>query len=210
MKILTFSKKLLMPLLSSVFIVVTPEMAIAHCDSMDGPVVKAAKKALDTGDVNLVLIWVQKKDEPAIRTAFENTLAVRKLNPQAKELADVYFFETLVRIHRAGEGAPYTGLKPAGTVVEPGIDAADKAVEKGSADELLKNLTDTVQKGIRVHFTHLMEKKNYKKDDVETGREFVGAYVVFIHYVEQLYQSAEKPVEGHYHEAGETSQHKSH
>ena len=28
----------------------------AHCDGMDGPVVAAAKKALETGDVNLVLI----------------------------------------------------------------------------------------------------------------------------------------------------------
>jgi len=77
---------------------------------MDGPVIKAAKQALETGDVNPVLIWVLKKDETEIRNAFQKTLAVRKLSPEAKELADMYFFETLVRIHRAGEGEPYTGL----------------------------------------------------------------------------------------------------
>jgi hypothetical protein len=43
---------------------------------------------------------------------FTKTLAVRKQSKEAKELADMYFFETLVRIHCAGEGAPYTGLKP--------------------------------------------------------------------------------------------------
>src|SRR5512147_1018908 len=85
---------------------VVPVPAIAHCDGLDGPVVKAAQKALETGNVNPVLIWVQKKDEGEIKQAFQKTLAVRKLNPQAKELADMYFFETLVRIHRAGEGEP--------------------------------------------------------------------------------------------------------
>jgi hypothetical protein len=30
---------------------------------MDGPVAQAAQKALETGDVNLVLIWVLKDDE---------------------------------------------------------------------------------------------------------------------------------------------------
>ena len=91
----------------------------AHCDGMDGPVVKAAQAALAKGDVNLVLIWVRKNDETEIRQAFERTVNVRKLSPEAKELADTYFFETLVRIHRAGEGAPYTGLKPAGRDLGP-------------------------------------------------------------------------------------------
>ena len=83
-----------------------PNPAMAHCDGMDGPVVKAAQRALASGDVNLVLIWVQKKDIQEIRQAFERTLAVRKLGHAAQELADLYFFETLVRMHRAGEGEP--------------------------------------------------------------------------------------------------------
>ena len=95
--------------------------ASAHCDGFDGPVVKAAQKALQTADVNQVLIWVQPQDEDEIKTAFEETLAVRQLNPQAQAFADRYFFETLVRIHRAGENAPYTGLKPAGRDLGPAI-----------------------------------------------------------------------------------------
>ena len=87
-----------------------PGIVFAHCDGLDGPLVKAAQKALETGDVNLVLIWVQKKDEAEVRQAFQKTLTVRKSSAQAGELADRYFFETVVRLHRAGEGAPYTGL----------------------------------------------------------------------------------------------------
>jgi hypothetical protein len=97
----------------------TPARALAHCDGLDGPVVKAAQRALETRNPALVLIWVQEKDEREIQTAFEQTLAVRELSPQAKALADRFFFETLVRVHRAGEGAPFTGLKPAGRDLGP-------------------------------------------------------------------------------------------
>ena len=99
--------------------VLAPQPARAHCDGLDGPVVKAAQRALAETNVNLVLIWVQKDEEREIKRAFEKTLAVRKLNAEAKELADLYFFETHVRLHRAGEGAPYTGLKPAGRDLGP-------------------------------------------------------------------------------------------
>lgn len=162
----------------------------AHCDGMDGPVVKAAQKALETGNVKLVLIWVQKKDEAEIVKAFEKTLAVRQLSPAAKELADMYFFETLVRLHRAGEGAPYTGLKPAGTKLEPAVAAADKALETGSVDELMKLMTNDVTTGMHRLFFHAIEKKKYADSDIEAGREFVAAYVQFVHYVERLHLDA--------------------
>jgi len=174
-------------------------MLFAHCDTMNGPVVKAAQKALETGNVNLVLVWIQKKDEAEIKRAFERTLAVRKLSPPAKEMADMYFFETLVRVHRAGEGEPYTGLKPADTEVEPGIEMADQTVDKGSAEELMKQLNGTVEKNLHTLFAAVRGKKGYKQDDVDAGREYVKAYVTFIHYVEQLYQSSQIPSAEHGH-----------
>lgn len=175
---------------------------LAHCDGMDGPVVKAAQKALETGNVNLVLIWVQKDDEGALKEAFQKTLTVRKLSPDARELADMYFFETLVRTHRAGEGAPYTGLKPAGRDLGPAIPAADKALESGGVEPLMKLLTDTLQAGIRKNFQEALAKKNFTRDDVAAGREYVRAYVEFIHYVERLYAAAHGPAHGHFPEAG--------
>lgn len=146
-----------------------PSSALAHCDGMDGPVVKAAQKALATGNVDLVLIWVQKADEGVIRNAFERTLAVRKLSPEARELADQYFFETLVRLHRAGEGAPYTGLQPAGRDLGPAIPAADRALDAGSAEPLLKLLTDAAQAGIHMHFQEALAKKNFRSEDLAAG-----------------------------------------
>jgi hypothetical protein len=193
--------------IAAALIMLVPGVAFAHCDTMNGPVVKAAQKALETGNVNLVLVWIQKKDEVEIKKAFERTLAVRKLSPLAKDMADMYFFETLVRIHREGEGEPYTGLKPADTEVEPGIAMADQAVDKGSAEELVKNLNETVEKSLHTLFAAVKEKKGYKQDNVDAGREYVGAYVTFIHYVEQLYQSAQKPSAEHAHQEHEAVVH---
>jgi len=193
--------------LTLVFVFIGPSMLLAHCDTMGGPVIQAAQKALETGNINLVLIWVQKKDESEIKAAFEKTLAVRKLSPAAKDLADMYFFETLVRIHRAGEGAPYTGLKPEGSDLGPVIPASDKALADGTAKALLKLLTDTVQENVQKHFKELLARKKYNENDVDAGRMFVKIYVIFTHYVEAIYESAKAPAEAHG-GAGSTDVHK--
>lgn len=172
--------------------------AMAHCDGVDGPVVVAAQKALASGDVNLVLIWVQKEDEPEIRQAFERTLAVRNLSVEARELADRYFFETLVRIHRAGEGAPYTGLKPAGRDLGPAIPLADRVLTTGKLDPLVDLITEETRKGLMERFELARHARNYTTADVEAGRDYVGAYVPFVHYVERVYEAASQPVLGHF------------
>ncbi|MBI5205932.1 MAG: hypothetical protein HZA11_13545 [Nitrospirae bacterium] len=168
---------------------VMPGIAMAHCDTLDGPVVATAKAALENGDLTPVLKWVKKDDEQDIRELFQKTLRVRKQGKEAKELADMYFFETLVRIHRAGEGAPYTGLKPGGTV-EPSIAVADKALENGSVDNLVKMVSDAAAMGIHKRFEHAKETKKHADESVEAGRKFVEAYVEFTHYVERLYLDA--------------------
>lgn len=164
--------------------------ASAHCDTLDGPVVAAARKALDTGNVNLVLIWVQKKDEADIRNHFQKTVAVRKAGGQAKELADMYFFETLVRIHRAGEGAGYTGLKPAGKI-EPPIAAADKSLETGKLQEVAQLISKRMEQGLHRTFEDMMKRKKYNPNDIAAGRAFASAYIEYTHYVERLYDAGE-------------------
>jgi hypothetical protein len=193
----TFTTPSIVSILLFTIALFLPKQVMAHCDGLDGPVVKAAQTALENGNVNPVLIWVQKKDEGEIKQAFQKTLAVRKLNLQAKELADMYFFETLVRIHRAGEGEPYTGLKPAGRDLEPAIPAADKAIESGKLEPLLKILTETVQTEVREKFKAVSAKKNFKPDNVDAGREYVEVYVPFISYVERIYATAKGAAKGH-------------
>ncbi len=167
-----------------------PRAALAHCDTLDGPVVKDARAALDTRDVGPVLKWVGHDKEGEIREAFQNALAVRTLGPEARALADRYFFETLVRVHREGEGAPYTGLKPAGTPVDPAIAGSDAALETGSVDPLVKLLTAEVERGLRRRFAQAAEARKHAAESVEKGRQYVASYVEFTHYAERLLLNA--------------------
>jgi hypothetical protein len=178
-----------------------PARVLAHCDGLDGPVVNAARRALDARNPALVLIWVQAKDEPEIRAAFQQTLAVRELSSQAKEVADRFFFETVVRVHRTGEGAPFTGLKPAGRDLGPAIPAADRAIDEGAWESVVKLLTDSMQARLREQFNEVVAAKAFKADDVTAGREYVKAYVEFIHYVERLYEASTTGAHGHFDEA---------
>lgn len=161
---------------------------LAHCDTMAGPVVKAAQEALRSRNINLVLIWIQKTDEAEVRDKFQQVLAVRKLSRQARELADNYFFETIVRLHRTGEGEPYTGLKPFGTDLGPVIPVADKSLAAGSADKLLKLFPEAAHGNIEARFQQVISQRRFKTNDLEAGRAYVKAYITFMHYVEALYE----------------------
>jgi hypothetical protein len=173
-------------------------VAFGHCDSLDGPVVQAARTALDTGDVARVLIWIQQSDERELTDAFQRTLEVRALGASARDLADHYFFETVVRLHRQGEGAPYTGLRPAGTRLGPAIEAADEALATGSSGDVVELLTDAVRTGVREHFDDASSRKMFDRKDVASGRRYVRSYVEYVHYVERIYEAATSTAEGHY------------
>ena len=176
--------------------------AAAHCDTLDGPVIQDARKALETKDVTPVLKWVKLKDEKVVRAAYDKALSAKgKKNADA---AEKQFFATLVKIHRAGEGASFTGLKPAGEV-EPAIAEADKALANGSSDALVKLVTDDIAAGIRKRYEHAAATYKHKDESVEQGREFVEAYVEYTHYVERLHLDATG--KGSHEEHGESSKH---
>lgn len=171
--------------------------ARAHCDTMDGPVVSAARRALDSGSLDPVLIWVRTQDEREIRSSYERTIAVRSLGGEARQLADNYFFETVVRVHREGEGESYTGLKPAGTDHGPAIPAADRALAAGNVAELEAVVLHAVRDGLRARFERAAAARGFVANDVEAGRDYVAAYVSLLHYVEQVYGLASDGVHPH-------------
>lgn len=162
-----------------------PGWALAHCDSLDGPVVNEARVALEKGEIEPVLKWVKAEHEETVRQAYMQARNVRKLNPEARALADRYFFETVVRVHREGEGASYTGLKPAGTI-DPPIVKADQSLAGGSVDKLADAISAHVGEALRERFAHALAAKQQADKSVEAGREFVEAYVQYVHFVEGI------------------------
>lgn len=162
----------------------TNSPALAHCDTMDGPVVKDARTALSQNNPAYVLKWIQKADEAELLEAFRLTMNVRALGRDAMTLADKYFFETLVRLHRSGEGVPYTGVKPSGSPIDERILAADRAVEAGNLDPLKGKVAEELMPGLRERFERVHALKNYDVNNVEAGREYAEAYVKFFKYAE--------------------------
>jgi len=170
----------------------------AHCDTLDGPVVETARLALQKADVTPVLKWVNKEGEKEIREAFAVALKVRALGEDARKLADTHFFEILVRVHRAGEGVPFTGLKPAGTI-DPGLVAADKALQEGTIDKLSADIAKSLQEGLRSRFAEVLEKKKHADDSIEAGRAYVVAYIDYAHFVEAVHSITSRAGEDQHH-----------
>jgi hypothetical protein len=174
-------------LVATLLLVSSTEPALSHCDTMEGPVVVDAREALAKGDVTPVLKWIRAQDEADIRNAFTTTMAARKQGGDAAKLADQYFFETLVRIHRAGEGAPYTGLKD--EPVDAVIAMSEDALGKGSADDMIQKLKAHMEAVAREKFTAVSTAAKDKDKSVEAGRKYVAAYVTYMHYIEGLHAS---------------------
>ncbi|MBP8302653.1 MAG: hypothetical protein KBE04_00840 [Phycisphaerae bacterium] len=160
----------------------------ANCDTINGPVASAGRTALEKGDVTPLLKWVKKEHEAELRKVFQKALVVRAKGPEAKEMADRLFQETFVRLHRAGEGQPYTGIKD--VPLEPIVVLADKALEGGSVDAVIDKLTAPIAEGIRERFRKAVEAKKHADQSVDAGREYVEAYVQYMHYVEGLHSAS--------------------
>ena len=169
-------------------LVIVPNAGEAHCDKMDGPVAKAAKKALQSGEFQPIQIWVGTDQEGELRSAFQEALQVRSESTAARELADRYFVETAVRLHREAEGISYTGVKPAGIPNPEDIVAGEKAIESGDVDAVMKVLQEELRAETEKWFGNAIQAKQDKDRSVEAGREWVDAYVKYIIYVHGLYQ----------------------
>jgi len=184
-----------------VFMMFGPLFAGAHCDTMDGPTASDGKKALESNNINYALKWILPQYEEELRTIFDKSIKVRVLSPEAKDLADRYFLENLVRIHRAGEGEPFEGLKPSGTPIEEKIAAADKSVEVGNLSPLEGLISSEELPELQEKFEKVMKLKNYDVNDVHEGREYIEAYVSFFKAAEgEEHEETHGNLHGHAHE----------
>jgi hypothetical protein len=87
-------------------------------------------------------------------------------------VADRWFFETAVRVHRAGEGAPFTGLKPAGLDVGPVIPTAERALETETSGELAEVLCQTIRTQVQHRHEQAMTLKAHASEGVPAARAY--------------------------------------
>jgi len=177
-------------------LMVSPLTASAHCDTMEGPVVGDAQKALEENNSNYISRWGFAEDEGEVLAIFNQVMEVRDDSPEAQKLADQYLFENLVRIHRAGEGAPYTGVKPEETEIAKEVAGADASIAVGNLDPLKGIVSDEKITELEESFEEVMATKEFDENNVEAGREYVEAYVTFTHLAEEEGHAAEEAVHG--------------
>ena len=161
-----------------------PVTVQAHCDTAEGPAVKDGRKALETGNINYALKWIPADAEAEMRDVFEKALKVRTLGAEAAELADRLFLETMVRIHRMGEGVGFTGIQPVGTQIDPVVNAADEAIALGSDADLLPMVSQERRVELDKRFQGALAIKDFDVDDVAAARRYIAAYVTFFKYAE--------------------------
>jgi hypothetical protein len=162
-----------------------------HCDTKDGPVVTAARKALDSMNVNIILPWVHEDAENELKEAFDRVMAVRgtcQSFEQGVEVVNQWFFETAVRLHRAGEGEGFMGLKPAGLDEGPVVPKAEKALEDGSADGVIAFLNESVGAEVKKRFDLAYSLRKYDENNVPAARKYVSAMLDFMLYSHKLYK----------------------
>lgn len=175
---------------------ILPQNAFAHCDSYDGPVIQDALVALEENKVDLVLKWVEEKHEGEITSLFNKTLKYRNGDQEVYQLLEKHFLETLVRVHREGEGEPYTGLKPAGSTSKI-ITMTDTALREKDIDGFLSKLNGHIEKVVREKYQKVAALDLLKNQSVEKGRDYVAAYVDYTHTIEALHAILEHSDEGH-------------
>lgn len=170
-----------------------------HCDTKDGPVVTKARQALKENNVNLVLPWIPEEGEEEVKEAFEKTVEVRTQGEKARELADYWFFETCVRVHRMGEGVGFTGIKPSGLSEGAAVEVADKSLESGEVEAVIGFLSEKIENQIRESYQlavqkrgdyeNVLERDARSRESVRAGRKWVEAYIHYVHLVKGIHDA---------------------
>ena len=162
--------------------------APAHCDALNGPVAVHAREALPTGEFEPIAIWVGEDQTEELRRRFQQSLKVYRMDGEAQKLAERFFIENAVRLHRAAEGMPYKGVKPA-QPLPPDIAAAEKALETGNLDPVTDMLAAELENQTNKWFQKALETKKHMDRSIAAGREYVDAYVKYVIHVHGLHQT---------------------
>jgi hypothetical protein len=171
-------------------LLLSAHVLFAYCETLEEPLVRDARKALDQRKVELAFKWADKDREAEIRTAFDRAVKERETSPATAEATDKIFFETLGRVHCEGENFPFLGMNPSGPGVHPVRQEIDRALATDDVDDLSQRINSEVSKGIHERFDKVRQFEAGQQDDVDIARKYVDTYVDYVGYVEKIHKDA--------------------
>jgi len=155
----------------------------------DGPVTKAAKESLETGNASRILIWIPEESENTLKNLLERTCCVR--SARQDERTAEWYFETVNRLHVASHGLNNLNISTKTPEEKAIILLVQKACESGNFEDIAVRIPDTPAGELRQRFEDLMKKKDsYCEENCVAGRRYVSAFVDFITFVNSLHSGS--------------------
>ena len=158
-------------------------------DVMQGPVVKAAKMSLETGNVNYVLIWLPEESENSIKNLLEKTCCKHSSKMNMQNQAYDWYFATVNRFFSASRSRDYLTVQFGGLSEKPLVLKVDKAIESGNFEEIRDIIPVSHEADAKQRFQHIMNMRNYPVNNIQSGRAYVSAFFDFARYVHNLSSS---------------------
>jgi len=159
---------------------------VLQYDLLNGPVIRAAKTALETGDANYIVIWVPEESENTLKNLLEKTCCTQRIKNNMQNRAIDWYFDTVNRLCFVDRKMMFTGLKSDGCNENLIISKAVKAIETGSVEIITDNIPVAYEDEVKQRFRQVINKKNYPVNNPTAGRAYVSAFFEFMGYVQSL------------------------
>jgi len=159
---------------------------VQYYNSENGPVIIAAKKALETGNPNYVLIWVPEESENTLKNLLEKTFCERSTRKNIQNRGIDWYFESVNRLHFTCRWPHCPGMTSDGSDMKMIVSMVERAFETGNCEEICGVLPIAHTAEVKLRFHNVMNKRNYTVDDIAAGRAYVSAFIAFIAYLHNL------------------------
>ena len=157
----------------------------------DGPVTKAAKESLETGNANRILIWIPEESENTLKNLLERACCARSTRQDGRNRTAEWYFETVNRLHAASHGLNNLSISTKTPEEKAIILLVEGACESGNFEDIATRIPDTPAGEMRQRFEDLMKKRNsYCEENCVAGRMYVSAFVDFITFVNNLHSGS--------------------
>lgn len=159
---------------------------VLHHNQLNAQVIKAAKMALDSGNVNYILIWVPEESENKLKNLLEKTCCESSTRDNIQNRAVDWYFKTVNRLHYASGWTSCPGMKSESIDENPIVLKVERAIETGNINEIFGVIPDTPTGDVRRRFCDVMNKKNYNVNNIAAGRDYVSSFIDLIVYLHNL------------------------
>jgi hypothetical protein len=159
---------------------------IVQDNSENGPVIRAAKMAMETGNASYILIWLPKEAENTLKNLLERTYCENRTRKNTQNHSIDWYFKSVNRLHSRYGWPDYPGMKFKETDEETIALMVERAFESGNFEEINSIIPLNHSGDARERFHKVMMKRNYSVDDIAAGRVYVSAFIAFIVYLHNL------------------------